>query len=63
MDFRNEEDGDIYGDHENEKEQPTIVLFIPEQLEVLLKMNRLDFTKLVVALKGKSIERGRFQIY
>jgi hypothetical protein len=45
---------DNHDDHENEEEQSTTVLFIPEQLEVLLKMNRLDFTELVAALKGGS---------
>jgi hypothetical protein len=53
-DFNNEDDRDIHGDHENEKEQPTIILFTSEQLEVLLKMNRPNFTKLVAALKGGS---------
>jgi hypothetical protein len=31
-----------------------MVLFTPKQLEVILKMNRLDFTELVAALKGGS---------
>jgi hypothetical protein len=53
-DFEHEEDRDIRGDHENEKEQPNTILFTPEQLEVLLKMNRPDFTELVTALKGGS---------
>ncbi len=44
-------------DHENEKEQPTTVLFIQEQLEVLLKMNRPDFTELVAALK-RGLSKG-----
>ncbi len=30
-------------DHENKEEQPTIIVFILEQLEVLLKRNRPDF--------------------
>jgi hypothetical protein len=46
-----QEDCDIHGDHENEEEQPNKVLFTLEQLEVLLKMNRPDFTELVMALK------------
>ncbi len=39
-----EDEGDRYNldDHESEEEQPNVVLFTPEQLEVLLKMNRLD---------------------
>ncbi len=37
---------------ESEEEQWSSVLFTPEQLEVLLKMNRPDFSELVVALKG-----------
>jgi hypothetical protein len=36
---------------ESEKEQQSLVLFTQEQLEVLLKMNRLDFSEPVVALK------------
>jgi hypothetical protein len=53
-DFEEQKDCDIYDDHENEEEQPTIVLFTLEQLEVSLKMNRLDFTELIAALKGRS---------
>jgi hypothetical protein len=34
-----EEDRDGLEEHENEEEQPNGVLFTPEQLEVLLKMN------------------------
>jgi hypothetical protein len=49
-----EGDRDDLDDHESEEEQPNEVLFTPEQLEVLLKMNRPNFTKLVVALKGGS---------
>ncbi len=52
-DSENQGDCDNHDDHENEEEQPTIVLFTLEQLEVLLKMNRPDFIKLVVALKGR----------
>jgi len=36
---------------ESEEEQRSSVLFTPEQLEVLLKMNRPDFGELVAALK------------
>jgi len=39
-DFEKQEDCDNHDDHENEKEQPATVIFIPEQLEVLLKMNK-----------------------
>lgn len=46
-DFEEQEDQENHNDHENEKEQPTTILFIPEQLEVLLKMNRPDFIKLL----------------
>jgi hypothetical protein len=49
-----EGDRDDHDDHESEEEQPTTVHFTQEQLEVLLKMNRLDFTELVAALKGGS---------
>ncbi len=37
---------------ESEEEQRSLVLFTPEQLEVLLKMNRPDFSELVAALIG-----------
>jgi hypothetical protein len=62
-DSKEQEDRDNYDDHENEKEQPTTILFIPKQLEVLLKMNRPDFIGLVEALKGvgfKPIKFGNF---
>jgi hypothetical protein len=67
-DFEDEEDYDNHDNHENEKDQPTIVLFNPQQLEVLLKMNRPNFTKLFTALKGgplkgvgfKPVEPGNF---
>ncbi len=52
--FEDEGDHDDLDDHESEKEQPNEVLFTPEQLEVLLKMNRPDFTELVTTLKGGS---------
>jgi hypothetical protein len=58
----NGEDYDIHGDHANEEEQPTTILFIPEQLEVLFKMNRLDFTELVAALKGGSSKNIGFKL-
>jgi hypothetical protein len=35
-DLEEQEDHDNRNDHENEGEQPTIVFFTPEQLEVLL---------------------------
>jgi len=60
-DFKEQEDQENFDDHEREKEQPTIVLFTPEQLEVLFKMNRLDFTELVAALKGGSSKGVGFQ--
>jgi hypothetical protein len=53
-DFEDQEDRDNHDDHENEKEQPTMVLFTPKQSKVLLKTNRLDFTKLLMALKRGS---------
>jgi hypothetical protein len=61
-DSKNEKIHDICGDHENEEEQPTMILFIPEQLEVLLKMNRFDFTELVVALNGGSSKSVGFKL-
>jgi len=51
-DSEEQETQEDHDDHESEKEQPTTVLFTPKQLEVLLKMNRPDFSELVVALKG-----------
>jgi len=47
-----EEDRDSHEDHENEEEQSNAVLFTPEQLEVLLKMNRPNFGELDEAFKG-----------
>jgi hypothetical protein len=46
---------------ENEEEQRSLVLFTHEQLEVLLIMNRPDFSELVAALKGGSSKNARFQ--
>jgi hypothetical protein len=60
--YEEQKDSEILNDHENEEEQPTIVLFTPKQLEVLLKMNRPDFTELVAALKGRSSKGGRFKL-
>ncbi len=51
-DSKEQGDCENHDDHENEEEQPTTILFTLEQLEVLLKMNRPDFTELVAALKG-----------
>jgi len=39
-----------------------MVLFTPKQLEVLLKMNRLDFSELVVTLKARSLKGVGFQL-
>jgi hypothetical protein len=47
---------------ESEEEQRSSVLFTPEQLEVVLKMNRPDFGELVVALKGGSSKNAGFQL-
>ncbi len=46
---------------EIEEEQRSLVLFTLEQLEVLLKMNRLDFSELVAALKGGSFKNAGYQ--
>jgi len=46
---------------ESEKEQWSSVLFTLEQLEVLLKMNRPDFSELVAAFKGGASKDARFQ--
>jgi len=56
---RTQEDQD---EPESEEEQRSSVLFTPEQLEVLLKMNRLDFSELVATLKGGSSKSARFQL-
>jgi hypothetical protein len=45
---------------ENEKEQWSSVLFTQEQLEVLFKMNRPDFSELVAVLKGRSSKNVGF---
>jgi len=47
---------------ESEEEQQSSVLFTREQLEVLLKMNRPDFSELVTALKGGASKDARFQL-
>jgi len=47
---------------ESEEEQRSSVLFTPEQLEVLLKMNRHDFNELVAALKGGSSKNAGYQL-
>jgi len=39
-----------------------MILFTSEQLEVLFKMNRPDFSDLVVALKGGSSKGMGFQL-
>jgi hypothetical protein len=46
---------------ESEKEQRSLVLFTPKQLEVLLKMNRPDFGELVAAFKTGTSKGERFQ--
>jgi hypothetical protein len=53
-DSEGEGDHDSHEDHENEEEQPNEVLFTPEQLEVLFKMNRPNVNELVAALKEGS---------
>jgi hypothetical protein len=46
---------------ESEEEQWSLVLFTPEQLKVLLKINRPDFSELVAALKGGPSKNARYQ--
>jgi hypothetical protein len=46
---------------ESEEEQRSSVLFTPEQLEVLLKMGRPDFSELVAALKTGAANGERSQ--
>ncbi len=55
---RNREDQD---EPESEEEQRSSILFTPEQLEVLLKMNRPDFGELVAAFKTGTSKGERFQ--
>jgi hypothetical protein len=50
-----------HDDPESEEEQPNTVLFTPKQLEVLLKMNRPNFSELVTALKGGSSKNAGLQ--
>jgi hypothetical protein len=45
---------------ESEEEQWSSVLFTQEQLEVLLKMNRPDFSELVATLKRRASKDARF---
>jgi len=46
---------------ESEEEQRSLVIFTPEQLEILLNMNRPDFGELVVALKMGTCKGERFE--
>jgi hypothetical protein len=48
-------------DPKSEEEQQRMVLFTPEQLEVLLKMNKPDSSELIATLKGRSAKSARFQ--
>jgi len=50
-----------HNDHENEEKQHSTILFTPKQLEVLLKMNRLNFPGLVEAFKGGSSKNVGFK--
>jgi hypothetical protein len=59
-DLKEQKDYDNCDDHENEKGELTIVLFTPEQLEVLFKMKRPNFIRLVEALKGTSFQSITF---
>jgi hypothetical protein len=59
--FEDEGDRDNVDDHESEEEHSNAILFTPEQLEVLLKMNRPDFNVLVAALKGGSCKGVEFK--
>jgi hypothetical protein len=60
-DFEEQKNCDNRDDHENEEEQLGIVLFTPKQWEVLFKMNRPDFTRLVEALKRGSFKNVGFK--
>ncbi len=54
--FEKQEDQENHDDYENEEEQPTTVLFTPKQLEVVLKMNRPDFSELVTTFKARPLK-------
>jgi hypothetical protein len=60
-DSEGEQDRDSHEDHESEGGQPNAMLFTPEQLEVLLKMNRPDYNELVAAFKGGSSKSVGFK--
>jgi signal recognition particle GTPase len=60
-DSEGEQDHDSHEDHESEEEQPNAMLFTPQQLEVLLKMNRPDYNELVAALKAGSSKSVGFK--
>ncbi len=45
----------------SQEKQRSLVLFTPEQLEVLLKMNRPDFNELVATLKGGPSKNPGYQ--
>jgi hypothetical protein len=47
---------------ESEEEQWTSILFTQEQLEALFKMNRLDLSELVAALKRVASKDARLQL-
>jgi len=47
---------------ESEEEQRSSILFTQEQLEVLFKINRPNFSELVAVLKGGSSKNARFQL-
>jgi hypothetical protein len=53
-DSKDQEVQEEHNDHGSEKEQTSMILFTPVQLEILFKMNRPDFSELVAALKGGS---------
>jgi hypothetical protein len=56
-----QEDHENHKDHEIKDEQPTTIFFTPKRLEVLFRMNGLDFTELVMALKRGSLKGVRFK--
>jgi hypothetical protein len=58
-DFEKREDHD---DHESEEEQHSIIHFMVKQLEVLLEMNRPNFTKMVKAFKRGSSKSVGFEL-
>jgi hypothetical protein len=51
-----------HDDHESEEERHSTIFVTPKKLEVSLKMNRFDFSRLVEALKRGSSKSVTFKL-